>query len=62
MYPIIAVLCQVVHAGDVSYSHRWKDPENVFRKHPKLLLTGVPTLMQWETVSTVVKYLLSALV
>ena len=36
----------------VSYS--WKDPENVFRKHPKLQLTGVPTLMRWPgTVSKV---------
>jgi len=30
---------------------RWKDRDNVFRKHPDLELTGVPTLMQWGTVS-----------
>ena len=30
---------------------RWKDPDNVFRKHPKFELTGVPTLMQWGSVS-----------
>ena len=35
----------------VCNTYRWKDPENVFRKHPKLLLTGVPTLIQWGTVS-----------
>ena len=34
------------------YIHsRWKDPNNAFRKHPKLLLKGVPTLLQWNTVN-----------
>lgn len=31
---------------------RWKNPQNEFRKHPKLLLKGVPTLLQWNTVCT----------
>ena len=29
----------------------WKDPNCVFRTHPKLQLKGVPTLMKWNTVS-----------
>ncbi|XP_072163897.1 thioredoxin domain-containing protein 17-like [Diadema setosum] len=27
----------------------WKDPNNSYRTHPKLLLKGVPTLLQWNT-------------
>lgn len=35
---------------------RWKDPKNAFRTHPKLLLKGVPTLLQWDTVCMVTLY------
>ena len=27
----------------------WKDPNNPFRTHKTLKLTGVPTLMEWDT-------------
>ncbi|XP_074658113.1 thioredoxin domain-containing protein 17-like [Tubulanus polymorphus] len=27
----------------------WKDPQNEFRKHPKTLIKGIPTLLKWGT-------------
>ena len=33
----------------------------MFRQHPKLLLTSVPTLMQWGTVSRLCIYNMSSI-
>ncbi|GIY17895.1 hypothetical protein CDAR_113301 [Caerostris darwini] len=40
----VFIYCSV---GDRTY---WKNPNNEFRKDEKLRLTGVPTLLKWNTV------------
>ena len=52
--PVVAKVLGDLRSGvfircSVGDRDTWKDPENVFRKHPKLQLKGVPTLMRWGT-------------
>ena len=35
----------------VTFHYSWKDLGNPFRTNLKLKISGVPTLMEWDTVS-----------
>lgn len=39
----------------VLYCNRWKDPNNEFRINAKFKLTEIPTIVDYGTVSTLIK-------
>ena len=50
---IYLVICRNCKRYYFCLHFSWKDQTNEYRTHPKLRLTGVPTLLQWDTVSII---------